>query len=126
MKTIHASLVLGACALLINCSWPIGAEHPHRITINTSVNDNPRTHPSLRSEWRKSLGLKGAFVTSQGFIGGVAVHPQYPLVASVGFDNELLYSFLIPVEEFTKRDLIITTPSENINSFGCVELLKKT
>ena len=90
MKTFQASLVLGVC-LFIGCSWPIGAEHPHRFEINSSINDNPRTRPSLRSEWRQKLGLKGAFVTSQGFIGGVAVHKQYPLVALAGFDNDLLF-----------------------------------
>ena len=91
MKAVQASLVLGVFTLLISCSWPIGAEHPHRLEINTSINDNPRTRPSLRSEWRQKLGLKGAFVTSQGFIGGVAVHQQYPLVALAGFDNDLLF-----------------------------------
>jgi hypothetical protein len=75
----------------MGCSWPVGAEHPHRLVINHAVNDNPHARPSLRSEWRQKLGLKSAFVTSQGFIGGVAVHQQHPLVAMVGFDNDLLF-----------------------------------
>ena len=69
--------------------WSVGAEHPHRLVLNTAVNNNPRAKSSLRSEWRRDLGLKGPFVTSQGFIAGSAVHPEYPIVAVVGYDKIL-------------------------------------
>ena len=76
---------------LWGCSWPVGAEHPHQLVMSTSVNLNPRSRPTLRSEWKRALGLQGAFVTNQGFIGGVAVHDTHPIVAVVGYDSELLF-----------------------------------
>ncbi len=84
------SLSILSLYLSVGCiSWPQGAEHPHQITTNISENHNPRSRPSLRSEWREALGLEGPFVTHKGFIGGAAVHDQHPIIAIVGYDNTL-------------------------------------
>ena len=84
---IFLSLV---CIELGGCSWPVGAEHPHQLVMNRSENLNPRVQPTLRSEWRRVLGLQGPFTTSQGFIGGMAVHDSHPIVAVVGYDRALM------------------------------------
>ena len=91
-RPLKASLALLAAASLTGCpSWPRGVGDLNALSGRSEPSLNPPQRKAFKPAWRQDLGERGAFMQSQTFIGGAAVHATRPLLAVVGYDGRLSF-----------------------------------